>query len=56
MTPEPPPFWNPIARYRTWSRENPAQAQIAIITALFITSFVVLMAVTIVVVIIGLRR
>lgn len=55
MNPEPPPFWNLLARYRVWSRENPAQAQIAIITAIFI-SFIVLMALTTVIVIIGLLR
>jgi hypothetical protein len=55
MTNEPPPFWNPIARYRAWSRENPAQAQIAIITAIFI-GFIVLMGVATIIVIIGLLR
>ena len=55
MTPEPPPFWNLIARYRAWSGENPAQAQIAVITAIFI-SFIVLMALTTIIVIIGLLR
>jgi hypothetical protein len=55
MTPEPPPFWNPIARYRAWSRENPAQAQIAIITAIFI-GFIVLMGIATAAVVIGLLR
>jgi hypothetical protein len=55
MTPEPPPFWNLIARYRTWSRENPAQAQIAIIAAIFI-SFIILMGLATIIVIIGLLR
>ena len=55
MTPEPPPFWNPFARYRAWSSENPAQAQIAIITAIFI-SFIVLMGIATIFVVIGLLR
>ena len=55
MMPRLPSFRNPITRYRTWSRENPAQAQIAVITAVFI-SFIVLMALTTIIVIIGLLR
>ena len=31
--PRQPPFWNPWARYRAWSKANPAQAQIAAIMA-----------------------
>ena len=55
MMPEPPPFWNLLARDRVWSQENPAQAQIAIITAIFI-SFIVLMGLATIIVIIGLLR
>jgi hypothetical protein len=47
----PPPFWNLWARYRLWSRENRAQAQIAGIAALAIGLIVLMFIVTIVIVV-----
>ncbi len=47
----PPPFWNLLARYRVWSREHRAQAQIAWIAAISI-GFIVLMFVTTIVIIV----
>jgi hypothetical protein len=51
----PPPFWNLWARYRVWSRENRAQAQIAGIAALAIGLIVLMFVVTIVIVLRMLR-
>lgn len=51
----PPPFWNLLARYRTWSRENRAQAQIAGIAAFAIGLIVLMFVITIVIVIRTLR-
>lgn len=50
-----PPFWNLWARYRVWSRENPAQAQIATITAFAIGLIVLMFVVTIVIIVRTLR-
>ena len=55
MTPGPPPFWNPLAKYRAWAQENPAQAQIAWITAFFIGSLILLAIITIIMVVALLR-
>lgn len=50
-----PPRWNLWARNRFWTSQNPAKAQIAIITALAIGMIVIMGLVTIVV-IVGLLR
>ena len=52
---EKPPRWNLWARNRLWTRENPAQAQIAWITAGALGMIVLMFLITIVV-IIGLLR
>lgn len=46
----PPPFWNYWARFRIWSRENRAQAQIAGIAAFSIGLIVLMVVVTIVII------
>jgi hypothetical protein len=45
-----PPFWNLWARFRIWSRENRAQAEIAAIASLAIGLIVLMFLVTIVIV------
>ena len=47
----PPPFWNLWARFRIWSRENRAQAEIAGIAALAIGMIVLMFVATIVIVV-----
>lgn len=46
----PPPLWNPRARFRAWSREDQAKAQIAAIAALAIGLIVVMVVVTLVII------
>lgn len=51
----PPPFWNPIARWQAWSRENPGKAPIVIIMTVSL-GMIALMVLATIVVIIGLLR
>jgi hypothetical protein len=46
-----PPFWNPWSRFRTWVRENPAQAQIAGIATVSIGFIILMFVVTIIIII-----
>jgi len=47
----PPPFWNLLARYRVWSNENRARAQIAWIVAISIGFIVIMFVATIVIIV-----